>query len=116
MKKILLFFMVCLLMSCATDKAFRYYLTDRYPPKQFEEVQVLYQKPDRDFLVMADLQARGVSVKTLRKEAAKIGADAIIVAVVGEFYSRTEEWAELNKYKDVRGPSSRITVTAIKYK
>ena len=101
-----------ILGSCATDVANRYYAAKQYSPKKTEEVQLLYQKPFRNFDVIADFQSRRESAESIRKKAAKIGADAVIVTTLGGKYSLNEEWAG----KDSMGHSySRILGTAIVY-
>jgi hypothetical protein len=100
-----------LMTACASDVANRYYGTVRYPPKRPAEVELLRRAPTRDYVVIADFQSRGESPEDLRKKAAEIGADAVIVSILGGYYSVNEEWAgsEGNTY-------SRITGTAIRYK
>lgn len=104
---------IVLLTSCATDVANRYYGTVKYQPKDPQEVEILWQKPNKDFLVIADFQSRGESPEAIREKAAQIGADAVIVTILGGFYSNNEEWAGKDRYKSTY---SRITGTAIKYK
>jgi hypothetical protein len=103
--------LLVILAGCATDVANRYYGTVKYPPRDPAEVQLLRQAPTRDYVVIADFQSRGESPEAIRKKAADIGADAVIIAILGGFYSRDAEWAgsEATTY-------SRITGTAIKYK
>lgn len=102
-----------LFAGCATDVANRYYGTERYAPKEAKDVELLQHRPSREFVVIADFQSRGDSPEAMRKRAAAIGADAVIVTILGGFYSRGDEWAD----KDTQGDSySRITGTAIKYK
>jgi hypothetical protein len=104
--------LLCILMTaCATDVANRYYGTVKYPPKNPAEVQLLRQAPTKDYVVIADFQSRGESPEAIRRKAADIGADAVIVSILGGRYSRSEEWAgsEATTY-------SRITGTAIRYK
>lgn len=108
-----LFAIASLIGGCATDVANRYYAADQYPPKNPDEVELLWQRPSREFVVIADFQSRGDSPEAMRKKAAKIGADAVIVAILGGYIYRADEWAG----KDTMGNSySRITGTAIKYK
>jgi hypothetical protein len=97
--------------ACATDVANRYYGTVKYPPKNPAEVQLLRQAPTKDYVVIADFQSRGESPEAIRRKAADIGADAVIVSILGGRYWRSEEWAgsEATTY-------SRITGTAIRYK
>jgi hypothetical protein len=104
--------LLCALMTaCANDVANRYYGTVRYPPKKPSEVELLRRAPTRDYVVIADFQSRGETPEDLRKKAAEIGADAVIVSILGGYYSVNEEWAgsEGSTY-------SRITGTAIRYK
>lgn len=108
-----LFVIMFLFTGCATDVANRYYGTQHYPPKKSKDVELLWHKPSLDFDVIADFQSRGESPEDMRRHAAKIGADAVIVSTLGGYYERGEEWAghdsQSNSY-------SRITGTAIKYK
>jgi hypothetical protein len=100
-----------LLTACASDVANRYYAATKYPPKSPSEVELLWKRPDRDFVVIADFQSRGESPAAMRQRAAEIGADAVIVAILGGYYAG--QWAGSNAYQDTY---TRITGTAIKYK
>lgn len=104
---------IIILTSCATDVANRYYGTVKYPPKNPQEVEILYKKPTKDFYVIADFQSRGESPEKIRKKAAQIGADAVIVTILGGYYSYDEQWAGDDRYRDTY---TRIIGTAIKYK
>jgi len=108
-----LFLLLMFLTACATDVANRYYGNVRYAPKNPKEVQILWEKPSREFIVIADFQSRGESPEAIRNKAAKIGADAVIISILGGYYSYSEEWAGSDRYK---GTYTRITGTAIKYK
>ena len=110
---VLLLLLVMFLAACATDVANRYYGTEKYKPKEPQDVEILWKKPDRDFFVIADFQSRGESPEAIREKAAKIGADAVIVSILGGLYSTSEQWAGDDRYSDTY---SRITGTAIKYK
>jgi len=99
------------LAGCATDVANRYYGSTKYPPKDPKEVEVLWQRPSWEFTVIADFQSRWESAEDMRKKAAEIGADAVIVSLLGGNYDRTEEKADSNKSHTY----TRITGTAIKY-
>jgi len=105
-------FLLCQI-GCVQDEANRYYLTEKLPAKEISQVEVLRKSPTQAYIVVADLQARNASVKYIRKRAAEIGADAVIVVPVGGWYSRSEVWAgndeQSNSY-------SRIIGTAIQYK
>lgn len=113
MRKVIVFFFLLFLTSCATDSANRYYGNMTYPPKSPTDVEILRTKPTRDFIVIADFQSRGETPEDMRDKAAQIGADAVIVSILGGLYSRDEEWADKDRHKDTY---SRITGTAIKYK
>lgn len=101
-----------IIASCATDVANRYYASKQYSAKNIENVQLLYQKPSRKFEVIADFQSRGESANSVRKKAAKIGADAVIVTTVGGMYSLNEQWAGKDGMSHTY---SRIFGTAIVY-
>ena len=65
------------------------------------------------YIVVADFQACNASIKHMRKRAAEIGADAVIVVPAGGWYSRDDIWAD----KDTQSRSyHRLTGTAIQYK
>lgn len=101
-----------LLGGCAQDVANRYYSAQTFPARPAGEVQVLWQKPTRAFTVIADFQSRGESPDDMRKKAAAIGADAVIISLLGGNYSRSEEWAGKDRHSTTY---SRIAATAIKY-
>jgi hypothetical protein len=104
-------FTACLIFGgCASDVANRYYVEERYPAKAPSEVELLWKSPNRSFVVIADFQSRGESPEDMREKAAKIGADAVIVALLGGDATGSQ-WAtsESRTY-------SRITGTAIKFK
>lgn len=106
------FFFAILLAGCATDVANRYYATEQYPAKDPKEVELLWHNPQRQYVVIADFQARGESPEGMRKRAAKIGADAVIVSILGGYYDTSTEWAGKDKQANTY---TRITGTAIKY-
>jgi hypothetical protein len=102
-----------LLVGCATDVANRYYGAEKYPARDPKEVGLLWQRPSREFTVIADFQSRGESPEAVRQKAAKIGADAVIISTLGGLYDTREQWAG----SDRQGSTySRITGTAIRYK
>jgi len=106
------FFVALLLAGCVTDVANRYYASEKYPPKRPDQVELLWRNPQRPYTVIADFQARGESPEGMRKWAAKIGADAVIISILGGFYDRNTVWAGDDKQANTY---SRITGTAIKY-
>lgn len=110
---VLVFLLLPLLGACVSDKANRYYSSERYATRSPDSVEVLRESPSRPHEVIADFQARGASVDYMREQAAAIGADAVIVGTYGGYRSRGDEWAGKDKHSD---SYSRITGTAIKYK
>ena len=101
------------LAGCASDQAARYYATERYPTKQKAEVELLWDAPTRSYTVIADFQARGATPEYMRREAAKIGADAVIVGTFGGYRDKGDQWAGQDRQAS---SYSRIVGTAIKYK
>jgi hypothetical protein len=113
-ERFLLAVTICLLsVGCATDVANRYYASTKYPPKNPQDVQILKQPPARPYEVIADFQSRGESPKSVAKKAAKIGADAVIVVMLGGYYELGTEWANVDFQADTY---TRINGTAIRYK
>lgn len=99
-------------IGCASDVANRYYGLRKYEPRQANEVAILWSKPDRQFTVIADFQSRGETPEDMRKKAASIGADAVIVSTLGGHYSKEEQWAGQDRHNNTY---TRITGTAIKF-
>lgn len=106
-------FVACTLVGCASDVANRYYSADKYPPIEPDLVVVLWAPPTRAYQVLADFQSRGESPIDMQKKAAAIGADAVIVSLLGGDYSRSEQWAGQDRYSTTY---TRIAGTAIKFK
>jgi hypothetical protein len=102
----------CVLCGCAQDVASRYYSPQRYAEKSPEEVELLSRAPSRAYTVIADFQSRNETPKAMKKRAAKIGADAIIVTPVGGLYRLGEEWAGNDSMSH---SYSRLVGSAIKY-
>lgn len=102
-----------LLTACTSDVANRYYSAVEYPEKKVEEVAILHNRPARDFAIIADFQSRGETESDMQQKAAKIGADAVIVSILGGSYDLSEQWAGRDRYAHTY---NRITGTAIKYK
>jgi hypothetical protein len=102
-----------LITSCASDVANRYYAAQHYPPKDPRQVEILYSAPSRPYEVIAEFQARGETPQGMRKRAAEIGADGVIVTPLGGYFPLNATWAgdprESNTY-------SRLVGNAIKYK
>jgi hypothetical protein len=99
--------------GCATDVANRYYSDVHYPPRPVAEVELLTAAPSRVYIVLADFQARGETAQDMRRLAAKIGADAVIVTFLGGLYNSGDQWAGHDSQNQTY---SRIVATAIKYK
>jgi len=104
---------VLMLVGCATDVANRYYANRTYPPKNFSQVAVLRSEPSRPYEVIADFQSRWDTPAALREKAAKIGADAVIIAQPGGRYNTTQQWAGQDS---LAGAGGRICGTAIIFK
>jgi hypothetical protein len=100
-------------VGCVTDQAHRYYSLEQFPPKPVDQVEVLYRIPAEPHEVIADFQARGASADYMRKKAAEIGADAVIIGTYGGYRAKSDEWASEDKHSD---SYDRITGTAIKFK
>lgn len=105
-------FLLCEI-GCVSDEANRYYLKENLPAKKTNEVEVLRREPQQPYIVIADFQATNASIDHMRKRAAEIGADAVIVVPVGGWYSRDEIWAGKDRHSN---SYSRLIGTAIKYK
>ncbi len=100
-------------IGCISDEANRYYLKETLPAKKINDVEVLRTEPQQPYIVIADFQARNASIKHMRKMAADVGADAVIVVPLGGWYSKDEIWADKDRHSS---SYSRLTATAIKYK
>jgi nucleotide-binding universal stress UspA family protein len=105
--------LILAIAGCVSDEAHRYYATERFAPRSEKEVEVLKTAPSRPYDVIADFQARGASVEYMRRRAAEIGADAVIVGTFGGYRAKSDDWASEDKYGDTY---SRITGTAIRYR
>ena len=105
--------MLYLLTSCAYDVANRYYGKKTYPAKQPNAVEILRESPARPYDVIADFQSRNETPEDMRRKAAEIGSDAVIVSTLGGYRGKGEEWAGSDSYSNTY---TRITGTAIKYR
>jgi hypothetical protein len=101
-----------LLPGCSSDEANRYHGETRHPARDAKEVEVPREKPARPFTVIADFQSRGETREALRRKAAKVGADAIIVTILGGYYDLAGQWAGQDRHNHTY---TRIIGTAIKY-
>ncbi len=110
--KIAFIFVALSVAGCASDVANRYYADVKYPARPYKEVEVFTNAPTRPFVVIADFQARGESSRDLQKQAAKIGADAIIITYLGGAYFSGDQWAGQDSQSHTY---SHIVGTALKY-
>lgn len=110
--RLLLSLATLLFTGCAQDVANRYYSSQRYDAKPAKDVALLFNAPSRPFTVIADFQSRNESPEGMKKRAAKIGADAIIVSPIGGLYRLSEEWASSDSMSH---SYSRLIGSAIKY-
>lgn len=112
--KLKLTLLACLAMTaCASDVANRYYGVQTYPPKPQAQVEILRARPARDFIAIADFQSRGETPEDLQLKAAQIGADAVLIKILGGQYDLGEQWAG---HDSMANSYSRIVGTAIRYK
>jgi hypothetical protein len=103
-----------LAVGCTSDVANRYYAGEKYAPKPIDQVEVLYKEPSRPYVVIADFQSRGEDAEDMRKKAADIGADAVIVTYLGGTYGNNEKWSKESSMW-TKDRYSRISGTAIRY-
>jgi hypothetical protein len=108
--KIAIILAVLVTAGCASDVANRYYSDIKYPPRPYKEIEVLTNVPTHAYIVIADFQGRGESPRDLQKQAAKIGADAIIVTYIGGAYNSSDQWAGQDSESH-----THIVGTALKY-
>jgi len=116
LRKVMMIGTICLLLceiGCISDEANRYYLKEKLPAKKTDEVEVLRTEPQQPYIVIADFQARNASIKHMRKRAAAIGADAVIIVPAGGNYSQKEVWAGTDRHSNT---CSRLIGTAIIYR
>ncbi len=99
--------------GCRTDEAARYYAAERYPARPVTEVQVFDRKPEREFEVIADIQAYNVTPDYMRRRAAEIGGDAVILVRGGGRYDQNEVWASADRHST---SYVRLLATVIKFK
>ncbi len=111
LKFVLLFAFVFGVAGCISDEANRRYVYD-LPAKKAKEVEILRVVPARKYVVVADFQAINASANHMRKRAAQVGADAVIVVPVGGNYSQSEVWASEDRFAN---SYQRMLGTAIKY-
>ncbi len=87
-------------------------MQEELSPKNIEDVDILYEEPQKHYVVIADFQAYNATVKHMRKRGAEIGADAVIVVPSGGWYSTKEVWASKDRHSN---SYSRLLATAIKF-
>jgi hypothetical protein len=105
-------------IGCISDEANRYYLKEKLPPKNASDVEILREKPQQPYTVIADFQAKNgfwvsVTPQYMQKRAAEIGADAVIIVPTGGLYSWNETRAGGEAYSN---SYTGLVGTAIKYK
>lgn len=110
--------LVLLAGSCVSDEAHRHY-RQGLSAKRVEDVDVLFEKPDRPFQIIADFQARNATIDYMRREAAEVGADAVIVSRIGGTYDRGSTIRTTDQPSGFRvestGAVGHLVGTAIKY-
>lgn len=96
-----------------TDVANRYFATEKYPAKSPTEVTILASAPSEPHFIIAEFQSRNESPASVQKKAAEIGADAVIITLLGGHHSLSQEWASDDKYRNKS--YTRILGVALKY-
>ena len=80
-------------------------------------MELLWEKPKKNFVVIADFQSRGETPDDMRRKAAKIGADAVIVSIIGGVYNKGDQWAGKDTMAgSTNSGTGHIVGTAIVYK
>jgi hypothetical protein len=102
----------CVCTGCESDAAHRYYSSERFEAVPQESVAILSEPPSRAHEVIADFQSRSGTAKEMQKRAAEIGADAVIVQLIGGLMNPNAEWTDEVSSKRF----TRITGTAIRYR
>ncbi len=108
-----------ILMSGCVSEATHILSGPKFPPTQPETVETLIQKPSKQYVVIGLVESRGMgftteakdlelSMRALKREAACIGADAVIIE------SSTQDIAGMNQYGT--DTERRLKGIAIKYK
>ncbi len=104
---IIFFIFVLVITSCSITTHYVQSGSQSYPESNYEEIKIYSGEPEGDYTVIGSLVTyaagdENMAAKTLRKEAAEVGADAII---------HTELYM-LNTYSKTTG----MTGVAIKFK
>ena len=117
MKRIYLLIAAGLISGCASDVANRYYANSPKAEVDVSHVELLWEKPKKNFVVIADFQSRGETPDDMRRKAAKIGADAVIVSIIGGVYNKGDQWAGKDTMAgSTNSGTGHIGGTAIVYK
>lgn len=121
-KHFILIILFVQLLGCAaieTSDATHILVGDRYPATEPESIEILFEKPDKEYLVIGMIESRGIgmwdeardmhlSMKALRTEAAKIGANAVLI--------KSSEQQITGISNGVTSTERRISGVAIRYK
>jgi hypothetical protein len=89
---------------------------EEYPSRSdYENIEVLESLPQREYTVVAEFETYGNSLASIRKQAARYGADAVFVASYSYYF--TGATTELrNNSKQKKGLHNESLCTAIKYR
>ncbi|GHT59860.1 hypothetical protein AGMMS50222_05430 [Endomicrobiia bacterium] len=80
MKKIVSFLVLSLSFSIASCVSVNKYVTTRYAPTNADKIEVYStQLPKKEYIELAEIKSQEEDIMTLKEEAAKLGADAIIM-------------------------------------
>lgn len=114
-------FLTATLVGCASQLSDSTHISSgkSYPATQAEHVAILFEAPDKAFIVIGLVESHGMgltktkeqerSMMALKKEAASIGADAVIITS-----SKNETVIGLNG--DPAGEENILAAKAIKFK
>lgn len=68
-------------VGCMSSSTRIYAIYPAKPSDRVEEIEILTQKPEKPYIIVADFQLSSASEHTIRKMAGRYGADAVLVAV-----------------------------------
>jgi len=76
-----------------------------------QQVQLLDAPPSSPYEIIAEFQSRGETPEDMRRKAAEVGADAVIVVLAGGLRLHSAEWAS-----ERTDSYTRIIGSAIRFK
>jgi hypothetical protein len=86
-----------------------------FPPTfNRQGIEIIYDKPTREYILLADFECLNASHTTIRNKAAKYGADAVFVSSYSGSFIQTNE--DLTSGSRSSGVNQHCFCSAIKYK